>query len=74
MLKKIIHCPCAEVESVALLCPHHHLPAPGVPHVTIPIVTGPVICLVHRLAIDVEEEDVAVPCPDSVLHTEGDPP
>ena len=69
-----IHCSSAEVESVSLLCPHHHLPAPGVVHGATPAVVGVVCCLVHLLVVEVEPGDVVVPGVNSGLHTEGDPP
>ena len=69
-----IHCSSAEVESVSLLCPHHHLPAPGVLYVTILAVVGAVSCLLHPLAVVVEPGVVTLPLVNTGRHTEGDPP
>ena len=69
-----IHCSSAEVESVSLLCPHHHLPAPGVLYVTILVVAGPVSCLLHLVAVVVEPGVVTLTRVNIGPHTEGDPP
>ena len=69
-----IHCSSAEVESVSLLCPHHHLPAPGVLYVTILAVVGAVSCLLHPLAVVVEPGIVTLTRVNLGHHTEGDPP
>ena len=69
-----IHCSSAEVESVSLLCPHHHLPAPGGEHVSTPAVVGVVSCLLHLLVVVVEVGEVGLSGVNSGLHTEGDPP
>ena len=60
IIKMITHCSSAEVESVALLCPHHHLPAPGVVNVTTPAVEGVVSCLLHLVVVLVEIGVVAL--------------